>query len=113
MHEKELYRSQTYSRNVIDAIQETLKAVSENVFPSVGLLDVVDRRVLVFQHEYPDYMKGEYQINPSQSTLTIDLEDLFDDYFRFKKELSRQYHFRMGWYAQLVKLTGSRIACVP
>lgn len=60
MREKELHRSNIYSRTVTTAIRDTLEAISEDVFPSVGFLDVVDRRVILFQNEYPDYMTGTY-----------------------------------------------------
>lgn len=49
MCEKELYRSETYSRKATDAIRGTLKSISEDVFPSVGFLDVVDKRVYSFK----------------------------------------------------------------
>jgi hypothetical protein len=60
VHEKEIYLSRAlFTETVTNAIQDILRAIAEEVFPTVGFLDETDGQVVMYDPD-PQVMSGMF-----------------------------------------------------
>ena len=59
MYEQELYQSELFTSSVTNAILDTLRAISGNVFTNVGFLDAPTFKAIIYESSGTAYMKCE------------------------------------------------------
>jgi hypothetical protein len=65
VHEKEIYRSKIlFTETVTNAIQDILRAIAEDVFPTVGFMDEKDGQVVMYDPD-PQVMSGMFPYPPN------------------------------------------------
>ena len=60
MYELELYRSELFTTTVTNAILDTLRALSEDVFETVGFLDARSLTAVIYESSNTANMKREH-----------------------------------------------------
>ena len=85
MYEQELYQSELFTTSVTNAILETLRALSGDVFTTVGFMDARAFKTIIYESSDTTNMQRE-------SIFTSELKrlGLFDNYLGYKRSFIRE-----------------------